>query len=444
MFAPSATDIVLRMMPKIRRKVRPKLRRVGIHLLPPRWHRHPHPHVDGLAERVRKMEEEIVQFSHEWKIVAQKAWSRSKPWIIKLVGVALVSIILYRLHQADRRTLVRHPATPRQHPLGTVRARLHHVLGQPVLLPRDLLRGVLHGLGWRFPQAPAARIWATSELVRYVPGVVWQVVGRVLLTKPYGLPATTCSISQILEITVYLLANVTVAVGMLSLAGGRISEEARPVLRAAAILLPILLVFLHPSIFYPVVNWVLRRIGKPVIEKQLTGRRLLALLLLAVVGQLWLGLALWAGTHSILQIALKDAWLLSGAYCLAWTAGFCLASVAPSGIGVREFVLRSTLYMVLPMTLSQSLDQKATLALFAAVALLLRLWATIGELLFAGLAYVWDWRGLVDASPRQRSLYKAARRRLHHRCDARPAAATRPPRRAASIRLQDAWWTMIS
>ena len=72
------------------------------------------------------------------------------------------------------------------------------------------------GLGHELPIAVTTRIWSSSELARYLPGVIWQVVGRVYLIKPYGVSGTVCSTSQVLELTIFLLANVLLAVGCLT------------------------------------------------------------------------------------------------------------------------------------------------------------------------------------------------------------------------------------
>src|SRR6185436_3965644 len=40
-------------------------------------------------------------------------------------------------------------------------------------------RKALKGFGYKLPYGAATRIWSTSELARYLPGAIWQVVGRV-------------------------------------------------------------------------------------------------------------------------------------------------------------------------------------------------------------------------------------------------------------------------
>ena len=161
----------------------------------------------------------------------------------------------------------------------------------------------------------------------------------------------------------------------------------------ATALLPCLLAILHPSIFYPLVNFVLRKLKRPLIENRITGTRMAFLLARAIAGQIWLGLALWVATAPMLQIRFVDVWMLSGAYCLAWSAGFCMGFMAPGGIGIREAVLSGTLYLLIPTEMTVQLDSKAKLALVTAIVLMLRLWATAGELIFAAVAYRWDIQG---------------------------------------------------
>src|SRR5205823_3434700 len=42
-------------------------------------------------------------------------------------------------------------------------------------------RKILKGFGFKLPYAAATRIWSSSELARYLPGSIWQVIGRVYL-----------------------------------------------------------------------------------------------------------------------------------------------------------------------------------------------------------------------------------------------------------------------
>jgi hypothetical protein len=247
------------------------------------------------------------------------------------------------------------------------------------------------------PVAAATRIWSLSELARYLPGAVFQVVGRVYLIKPYGVRGSVTSVSQILELAVFLLANVLLAVGCLAYLGVKnLTGPARGWMIVAMTLVPVLLLLLHPSITYGIINWVMKRLGKPDIAHPLSGRRMLGILSWNVVGLLWQSLAVLLLMHDVLGLnKLQWWWIVAGAYSLAWCAGF-LAVWAPGGIGVREIVFVAAMSVALPRSVQAQLGDDAQRAVVLGfLSLLLRLWATCGELMLAAIAHVADLRGAV-------------------------------------------------
>ena len=258
-------------------------------------------------------------------------------------------------------------------------------------------RRVLIGFGHRLPVAPSTRIWSTSELARYLPGVIWQVVGRVYLVRPYGVSGSVCSASQVLELAIFLLANILLAVGCLMWLGFKTFHGATQIwLLGAIALIPVLAVLVHPKIFYGLANRVMTRLGKPPIARQLCFRELCGLLVWAVLGLLWQSMAIWLVVAGPLHLQPTKWWIVAGAYSLAWCAGF-LAFWAPGGIGVRELVFVTAMEVALPPRVrAQFVDPKVLLGFLAFLSVLLRLWATTGELLLAGLAYAFDYRGALS------------------------------------------------
>jgi hypothetical protein len=245
--------------------------------------------------------------------------------------------------------------------------------------------------------AAASRIWITSELARYLPGAIWQVVGRIYLAKPYGVRGTITSVSQILELAIFLLANILVAVAcMLYFGVKHLDGAARTWLYIAMCVAPILLVLLHPIVFYGIINRVVRKLGKPEVESRIGGVELLALLGWNVFGLLWQSLALYLILQPALGLKLDWWWVVAGAYCLAWTAGF-LAVWAPGGIGVRELVFVTAMRVALPQEVQQQFEHRQVLLGFLALlSVLLRLWATLGEIILAVIAYALDFRGALN------------------------------------------------
>ena len=146
-------------------------------------------------------------------------------------------------------------------------------------------RRIVRGFGYELPLAPAVRVWSVSELARYVPGVIWQVAGRVYLVKPYGVPAAACAASQVLELILFLLANLLVALGCLSVFGLRhVHGRARVWFVVSAALVPLLLLAIHPRVFYGALDRVMRRLKKPPTPQRLGGGTLAALLAWNVAG----------------------------------------------------------------------------------------------------------------------------------------------------------------
>jgi hypothetical protein len=255
-------------------------------------------------------------------------------------------------------------------------------------------RRILIGFGHRLPIPAATRIWATSEMARYLPGVIWQVVGRAYLSRPYGVSGAVCSTSQVLELVIFLLANVLVAITCLLWNGSKyLTGPARDWMFFAMALVPILLLLLHPAVFYGAMNAILRRRGKPEITRNLGFAALAGLLLWNVMGLIWQSLAIWILTAQPLGLEFTKWWVVAGAYSLAWCAGF-LAFWAPGGLGVREFVFVTAMQFVVPKPVRHYFaDSAALLGFLAFLSVLLRLWATSGEVILSAVAYAMDFKG---------------------------------------------------
>ena len=385
-------NLVLRGIPRARRTMRPWLRRRGIRLLPPR-------HATAGADSVDENEIFLIDPRHQQR--ARRAWRVGWPWLKRAIGLGVtIGIFAYILRPIFREwPVVRHRVweiDPWRFAVATLMFAVF-LFAVRAMAWRELLAG----LGHRLPVAPATRIWSTSELARYLPGIIWQVVGRVFLVKPYGVSGTICSASQILELALFLLANVLVAVSTCFYFGWRnIQGEVRYVLLTAAALAPLLGVIVWPPVFYGGMNAVLRWIGKPPVVKRVKASRLFGVLGWFMLGLLWQGLAIWLVTGKLLQLPPEKWWLVAGAYCLAWTAGF-IAIWAPGGLGVRELVFVLVMRWALPETVRTLTDSPVELEAFLAfLAILLRLWATAGELVVAAGAYAFDWRAAMGRVPR--------------------------------------------
>jgi hypothetical protein len=170
--------------------------------------------------------------------------------------------------------------------------------------------------------------------------------------------------------------------------------NARPWLITALALVPGLALVLHPKIFYGAANMILKRLGKPAITKRLRGRRLVQLLFWMMAGLVVQSVCVYLIADPVLHFQKQWWWVMAGAYCLAWTAGF-LAFWAPAGLGVRELVFVATMQMILPKGVRDHFaNDGVTLAgLLVLLGFLLRLWTVMGELILVAVTLAWDWRG---------------------------------------------------
>jgi hypothetical protein len=259
-------------------------------------------------------------------------------------------------------------------------------------------RSILKSFGHRLPLPASARIWSASELARYIPGAIWQVLGRVYLVRPYGVSGSVCSTSQVLELAIFLLANLLVALMCLPFYAGKLEGKAEYWFYISTALAPTLLIVLHPKIFYSLIDTVLKRLGKPAIPHRVSGRKLLGLVLWAMLGLCWQGLAIWLliGQPNALNLPLNQFGLVLGSYCLAWCAGFIVV-LAPAGAGPRELVLIYALRFALPENIRSQFHSDAALnVMLFFMAVLLRLWTVAGELLLTTTAHLVDYRGALN------------------------------------------------
>lgn len=379
-------------VPPIRRKVRPWLHGHGVDLLPPRRRRR---FVDAPPAAALSMDDTIIELAPR-HITRMQLWGQhARKWGRKLLAVGItIAIFVWIL-----KPIVANwdKVKDRIGDMNWGRVAVASILFAAYLFVFRALvwRRLLKNFGHKLPIWPITRVWSTSELARYLPGAVWQVVGRVYLIKPYGVRGSVCSTSQIMELALYLLANLIVALGALTFLGWKSFEgSARMWMIVAAILVPLLSLLLHPKVFYAIADRVLVSLRKPPIRKRMRWKSLIDLLLWNVLGLTVQGLAIYLVVAELLQLPIAKWWVVTGAYCLAWCAGF-LAFWAPGGLGVREAVFIAAMSFAIPHAVRsgqlQDPDQRYLFLIFLSV--LLRIWATVGELLLTGVAYALDWKG---------------------------------------------------
>jgi glycosyltransferase 2 family protein len=173
----------------------------------------------------------------------------------------------------------------------------------------------------------------SGEIGKYVPGVVWPIVGRGELARRGGVPASRAYPSVALSLATFYLAGLAVAAVLVPLDLAQQAES--PAALALLLLLPLGLAALHPAVLGRARRVVVRLSGRggdvPLPEWRATA----AVILRYVPAWLFI----WAATWLVARALVPDPPILriGIATTLSWAAGFAAVPV-PAGAGIREAV----------------------------------------------------------------------------------------------------------
>ena len=202
-------------------------------------------------------------------------------------------------------------------------------------------RGLLGSLGSPLRLRPAARIFFTSQLGKYLPGSVWPVVAQMQLGRAYRIPRARSAAAAALAMLVSLSSALVLAAATLPLGGGANAAGYRWAFAVA----PLLLAGLHPKIANPALRTLFRLTRRPEIEP-LTARTIAETAGRSVAGWLLAGAHIWVLAVALGATPGRTLLLAVGGYAFAWSVGFIIV-FAPAGAGIRELILVATLQPVL-------------------------------------------------------------------------------------------------
>ena len=230
-------------------------------------------------------------------------------------------------------------------------------------------RALLADLGSALPLGPALRIFFVGQLGKYLPGSVFAIAAQMELGRSQGVSRSRIGAAGLLFMGVLVAAGLLVAAAVLPFTSPAALQRYGWVLLA----LPVGLLCLAPPVLTRVVDRLLRLLRRDALERPLSWRGTGAALGWAVTMWAAYGVHLFVLVSALPGSAGPNRLLLStGAYALAWTAGFVVV-VAPAGAGVRELALVVALAPVLP--------RSSALAL----AVLSRVLMTLGDLLWGAV-----------------------------------------------------------
>jgi hypothetical protein len=204
-------------------------------------------------------------------------------------------------------------------------------------------RALLTDLGAPLRLRTALHVFFLGQLGKYLPGSVWPVVAQMELGKAHGLSRRPVGTVALLVMVLNVATGLLVAVVLLPFT----SPHALSHYGWAIAFLPVGLALLHPRILNPVVNKAFSLAHREPLEQPLTLRGIAIATGWTMLMWASYGVQIWALADGLHATGAKSLLALStGAFALAWTAGF-LFIVSPAGAGVREAILILALNAVL-------------------------------------------------------------------------------------------------
>jgi glycosyltransferase 2 family protein len=262
----------------------------------------------------------------------------------------------------------------------------------------------LSALGWdfilRFLGHPigvgrAQVAWGQPLLARYVPGSVLYVLGRVLLSERAGVPRRLTIASIVYEQAISATSAVIVAAYFIV---SHPDLQGQPLRWAVLLLIPAAIVLLHPRVFGPLADRVLKAFGREPLPAVVSLRGVISLIAFYSLNWVVVAVGIYCVARSVTYIPFEDILLVGSAQAIGYFVA--LASVvAPAGLGVKDAAFAWALKAALP---------GKSFAFASLVAIAVRGVMTVAELIYVGVVTALGRRegwsihtGILHASPEE-------------------------------------------
>jgi hypothetical protein len=191
---------------------------------------------------------------------------------------------------------------------------------------------ILRFLGYRIGMGRAQVAWGQPLLARYVPGSVLYVLGRVLLSERAGVPrrATLASIAyeQAIGATSAILIASYFIINHPDLQG-------QPLRWAVLLLIPAAIFLLHPRVFGPLANRLLRAFGRDPLPAVISMQGVL--ILIVVFAAIWgvISVGVYCVARSVSDVPVDEVLTVGSAQAVGYVAALATL-IAPAGLGIRD------------------------------------------------------------------------------------------------------------
>ena len=233
----------------------------------------------------------------------------------------------------------------------------------------QIWRFILTSLGSNLPFKTSWRIWFLSNLGRYLPGKVWQIMGMVYLCEKENVPKVRTFTAIVLGLSLFSLSGLLLMYLYMFLSG---TVQFAEYTYAFLFFIPCGVVVIYPAIFEKIINFLLRLFKKEQVEINIRFKTMVLLFVLYLVIWCVYGMAFFFFINSVYPVSFHHFPAFVCIFSASYVLGL-LAVFVPAGIGVRESILTAFLSFIIPLHFA------------TVVALLARLWFTAGELAGAAI-----------------------------------------------------------
>jgi glycosyltransferase 2 family protein len=230
---------------------------------------------------------------------------------------------------------------------------------------------ILRFLGYRIGVGRAQVAWGQPLLARYVPGSVLYVVGRVLLSERAGVPRRITIASIVYEQAVSATSAVAVAAYFII---SHPDLQGEPLRWAVLLLVPAAIAILHPRVFGPLADRLMRAFGREPLPGVISLRGVLALLAFYTLNWGVVAVGVYCVARSVSTIPLSDIPVVGSAQAVGYVAAL-VTLVAPAGLGVRDAAFAWAVKVAVP---------GRSFAVGSLIAIVLRGVLTVVELVYVG------------------------------------------------------------
>jgi hypothetical protein len=231
---------------------------------------------------------------------------------------------------------------------------------------------ILRFLGYRLGAGRAQVAWGQPILARYVPGSVLYVLGRVLLSERAGVPRRLTIASIVYEQALQATSAIIVAAYFLI---SHPDLQGQPLRWAILLLIPLLIALLHPRIFGPLANRVLRSFGREPLPEVMSLRGVIAVMVFYTLNWGVIALGIWCVARSVSGISASDILVVGSAQAFGYVAAL-VTLVAPAGLGIRDAAFAWAVKVAAPDN---------SFAVASLIAIVVRGVLTVVEVIYVGI-----------------------------------------------------------